>query len=208
MPRPRTPKLSIDAIVDAAIALAEHTGTFTMAELATALDVRPSSLYNHVAGRAEVVDLIRHRMHEEMAVRIDPHAEWRTVVRESARAQRDALAKRPWLTMLLATSPAELGAAASSIENIAFVLSRAGFRDEHLLQIIASVDVLAIGASLDLLSPERLYPRDVLAESESLRRALRSAPHDAPRAESAFVFALDLLISGLEQLLASDGSAR
>lgn len=209
MPRPSTPKLSIDAIVDAAIALAEQTGgLFTMADLAAALEVRPSSLYNHVAGRAEVVDLIRHRMHEEMAVRIDPRADWRAVVRESARAQRDALARRPWLTMLLATSPAELGAAASSIENIAFVLSRAGFPDADLLQIITAIDILAIGASLDLLSPERLYPRDVLAESASLSRALRHAPRDLPRAESAFVFAVDLLISGLEQrLAASDPSA-
>ena len=51
MGRPRTPLLSADRIADAALELVNTTGGFTMPALAARLGVRPSSLYNHVAGR-------------------------------------------------------------------------------------------------------------------------------------------------------------
>ncbi|MER7009646.1 TetR/AcrR family transcriptional regulator C-terminal domain-containing protein [Dactylosporangium sp. NPDC000555] len=203
MPRPTIPKLSLDAIVDAAIDLAGESGSFTMAELAAKLEVRQSSLYNHVAGRDAVVELIRQRAHEEMAVRVDTLAAWQDVVRDVARAQRDALARHPWLIKLLATSPAEPGAAASGVENLATVLSRAGFADQDVLQIIAAIDIIVIGGSLDLLSPERLFPRSVTDGTKELARAVQAAPRDAPRAEVAFAFTLDLFIDALEGRLAA-----
>ncbi|MGW3435434.1 TetR/AcrR family transcriptional regulator [Streptomyces melanosporofaciens] len=203
MGRPRKPKLSVDAIADAAIELVDAHGSFTMADLASTLAVTPSSLYNHVSGRDDVIELIRHRMHEQMGVRVDPGAPWQDVVRAVARGQRDALARYPWLTSLLATSAAEPGAAVSSIENFATVLARAGFTDEEVLPIISAVDIAAIGGSLDLASPEDLYPQEVTEGSMDLARAVQAAPRGARRAEVNFSFTLDLIVEALEARLAA-----
>ena len=59
MGRPATPKLSVEKIAAAALDLVDAQGEFTMGEIAAALSVRPSSLYNHVAGKVEVIEAIR-----------------------------------------------------------------------------------------------------------------------------------------------------
>ena len=50
MGRPPVPLLSTDRIAGAALELVNATGGFTIPELARALKVSPSSLYNHVSG--------------------------------------------------------------------------------------------------------------------------------------------------------------
>src|SRR5690242_8540361 len=116
MARPKDPKLSVDLIVDTALGMAGTTGSFTIPELAGKLGVRPSSLYNHVSGRDEIIELIRRRLHEAMAVRVDIDADWRDTFRRIAVAQRDSLARHPWLIPLLATSPASLDASITTLE--------------------------------------------------------------------------------------------
>lgn len=202
MARPRVPKLSTSAIADAAIALVDAGESLTMAALASRLGVAPSSLYSHVSGRDEIIELIRHRVHEQMGVRVDVLGEWQKVVRDVATAQRDALARYPWLTSLLATSPAEPGDAASSLENLATVLARSGFSDEEVIQVIAVIDIVAIGGSIDLASPEDLYPRAVTEGSTDLARAVSAVPKGEPRAEASFAFALDLIVEALDRRLA------
>ena len=201
MARPKDPKLSVDLIVDTALGMAGSTGSFTIPELAKNLGVRPSSLYNHVSGRDEIIELIRRRLHEAMAVRVDVDADWRDTFRRIAVAQRDSLASHPWLIPLLATSPASLDASITTLENFAVVLSRAGFDDANVLHVMATLDILTIGASLDYASPENLYPPEVLAQAPTLARATRSAPSTRKRADAAFGFVLDLVVEGLETRL-------
>ena len=55
MARPSTPKLSPGSIAKAALKLVDGSGEFTIPQLAAALKVRPSSLYNHVGGKGEIV---------------------------------------------------------------------------------------------------------------------------------------------------------
>ena len=59
MGRPSTPLLSQELIAAAALELVDGTGEFTVAQVASALKVRPSSLYNHVAGKAQIVEAMR-----------------------------------------------------------------------------------------------------------------------------------------------------
>ncbi|MET8541181.1 TetR/AcrR family transcriptional regulator, partial [Kitasatospora sp. NPDC004799] len=59
MARPRTPLLDRQRIVDTALRLVDEAGDLTIPALAGALKVSPSALYHHVAGRAEIVALMR-----------------------------------------------------------------------------------------------------------------------------------------------------
>ena len=85
MGRPRTPLLSADRIADAALELVNTTGGFTMPALAARLGVRPSSLYNHVAGRDAIVELLRERAMSEVELpSVDPDEPprpWRNATR-------------------------------------------------------------------------------------------------------------------------------
>ena len=66
--RPRTPLLSTERITKAALDLVCSAGDFTMPGIAQKLKVRPSSLYNHVRGRDEVVELLREHAMSEVAL--------------------------------------------------------------------------------------------------------------------------------------------
>ncbi|MFE2848087.1 TetR/AcrR family transcriptional regulator C-terminal domain-containing protein [Streptomyces scopuliridis] len=178
--------------------MTSETGGFTVPELARRLNVRPSSLYNHVSGRAGIIELIRKQLHEAMAVRVDVNADWPDVIRLVASAHRASMAKHPWLIPLLATSPADLDTSITTIENVATVLSKAGFTDRDVMMAIAVIDIITIGASLDLVSPQDLYPAEVLAETTTLARITRSVPSDVPRADAAFEFTVELVIEALE----------
>lgn len=72
MPRPPTRLLSPEIITDAAIRMVDTAGDFTMPGLAERLKVRPSSLYNHVSGRAEIVEAMRARIMSTIAVGARP----------------------------------------------------------------------------------------------------------------------------------------
>lgn len=201
MARPSKPRLSPEVIASTALEMASETGGFTVPELAKRLNVRQSSLYNHVTGRAEIIELIRRQLHEAMAVRVDVDAHWPDVVRQVASAHRASMAKHPWLIQLLATSPANLDTSITTVENLATVLCRAGFSDRDVMMTVAMLDIVTIGASLDLVSPEDLYPAEVLAETTTLARIARSVSSDVPRADAAFEFTVDLVIEALHARL-------
>ena len=68
MGRPPKPLLSTDRIASAAMELVSATGGFTMPNLARKLQVSPSSLYNHVTGRDQIVELLRERADRKSVV--------------------------------------------------------------------------------------------------------------------------------------------
>ena len=87
MPRPRTPLLSTDRIADAAMELVDEGAPFGVNAIARRLGVTPSSLYNHVRGRDEIVELMRGRLGERYLPQPGGGA-WDEVVEESLRTQR------------------------------------------------------------------------------------------------------------------------
>jgi AcrR family transcriptional regulator len=204
MPRPSQRILSVDIITDAALNMYGKTGDFTMAELAAQLKVRQSSLYNHVAGKPELLERIRQLLHEAMAIKVDVNAPWQSVIRDVAESHRTALARHPWGIPMIAMSSAELGSAITTIENFATVLRKAGFSYPDVFLIIGMVDILTIGGSLDKVSPEELYPRAVLDAPTDLARAARAVGRrSGGRADAVFEFSVELMIRALEDRLAA-----
>ena len=94
--------LSTGRIAEAALELVTATGGFTIPALARKLQVRPSSLYNHVAGRDDIVELLRERAMSEVQLPADdPERDWRDVVAEILRSYRRSYARYPRLIPLL-----------------------------------------------------------------------------------------------------------
>jgi AcrR family transcriptional regulator len=101
------PGLSADAIVDAAIRLADAEGLegVSMARVAAELGFTTMSLYRHVASKEELLQLMWNgsaRGAEGLVLEGDG---WRARLRMWAIVQRDMLDRHPWLTQMPMAAP-------------------------------------------------------------------------------------------------------
>ncbi|MCJ1676935.1 TetR/AcrR family transcriptional regulator [Streptomyces sp. APSN-46.1] len=100
--------LSVDAVVLAAIGLADEEGlaALTMRALAQRLGVTPMTVYTYVPGKAELLDLMLDEAYRTMERREagagDP---WRAKVTRVAEENRDLLVRHPWIADLSVTRP-------------------------------------------------------------------------------------------------------
>lgn len=90
--------LSLDAIVSAALRLADEKGieALSMRKVAAALGSGTMSLYNYVASRDELIELMIDRAYGEMPA---PGAEldWRSRVRVLVRGEWELFHRHPWI---------------------------------------------------------------------------------------------------------------
>ncbi len=101
------PGLTVDQIVAAAIAIADHEGIagLSMRRVAEQLGVGTMSLYRHVPGKAELLDVMIDRVCAE-AARVRRRAgPWRARLEQVARANRRLFARHPWLLQVSTVRP-------------------------------------------------------------------------------------------------------
>ncbi|MFJ6217337.1 TetR/AcrR family transcriptional regulator [Streptomyces sp. NPDC092296] len=201
MGRPRTPLLDRQRIVDAALTLADEAGDLTIPALAGALRVSPSALYHHVAGRAEIIALMR----RELAQRIgDPglwELPWDQALDAWAHAYRDAFAEHPGIIRLLATAPLSEPFMHTLYEGAVTVLDEAGFETAQVMGIITALESFVLGSALDLVAPSAMVDAVVRDTTPRLAAALDAGPAGRSRADHAFELGLRALITGYRSLL-------
>lgn len=200
--RPTSKLLDRETIAHAALAELDAHETFTMPGLAKRLGVAVSSLYHHVAGREEVVELVRGTIAESMAVDVDSLADWRAAVSAWVRAYRDAFGVHPALVRTLTGQTVEAPAILEGYDRLARCLLDAGFPEHDILHIITLLDTFALGSALDLAAPETVWSTDTLPDDSALARAVAAAPSGRQRADAAFDLGLDLILDALGRRLA------
>ena len=196
MGRPPLPLISVEALTTAALELVDETGDFSFPKLARRIGVSQSSIYNHVSGRDEILELLRHRIITEEPYPPVDHQDWEAALRVLIRAYRDAFARHPRLAPLMvlqsSTDPEVIGL----YEDLALALEAAGFRGRDVVSAISTIDSFALGAALDLAAPEVVW--DPPAEGyPALKRALGFSGPPSERGGHAFDFGLDVIIAGL-----------
>lgn len=100
------PSLSVDAVVDVALHLADEGGIegVTMRALASELGVAPMALYRYVPGRAELLDLMLDTVYGRMQRRVAGQG-WRARVEAVALDNYLLYEKHPWLVSISTTRP-------------------------------------------------------------------------------------------------------
>jgi AcrR family transcriptional regulator len=197
MGRPRTPLLSPDRIAEAALDLVCSTGDFTMPGVAQKLKVRPSSLYNHVSGRDEIVELLRERAMSGVELPPDdPERPWRDVVADIMREYRRGFARYPRLIPLLTLHAVNSTQAFRMYNALAVTLKRAGFDPADTLRVISLIDSFVLGAALDVAAPDEPWKPGTYVGPE-LAAALDAGATKPERADDAFEFGLAVLLRGL-----------
>lgn len=202
--------------MDAAMALADAHGieSLSMRRLAQDLGVEAMSLYNHVANKDDILAAIVDTVVAEFEVAtVAP--DWKASIRRSAISAHEVLIRHPWAAGLMLSGPAPGGARLRYMDGLLGCLRAAGFApdmthhayhalDSHIMGftlwqvgITAGMATLpgSVAGFLDELAVD-LYPNLV----EHIEQHLIDRAADEP---TEFEFGLDLILGGLQRLLAS-----
>jgi AcrR family transcriptional regulator len=192
--------LTVEAILDAALACVDQSGRLTMADLAARLGASASSIYHHLPGRAAIVEALR----ERMATAIEPPTldrdDWVDQIARWMRSYRAALAEHPNLITLLNEHTMTAGSVLVGYDRVAALLRLAGAPAREVVLWISTLDCYALGSALDLAAPDQVWRIDQ-ADLPALREAVDAAPSGRRRADEAFDLGLDALLTGMRQRL-------
>lgn len=193
------------------LADAEGLDAVSMRRLAGELGVGAMSLYSHVAGKDELLELMADRIFAEFLAPELP-ADWREALRTIARRTRTAMLHHPWLVPALvagAPEPRRLGPSAlRHFEQSLAALTPLRLTGTDMIEVIQAVDSLVMGAVLDELDEwrgEHESEPDALGRSDELLRTgefpllvenldARAARRDP---ETRFERSLDWLLAGI-----------
>ncbi|MGW0180967.1 TetR/AcrR family transcriptional regulator [Nocardia sp. NPDC003345] len=133
--------LTRERIAVAAVALVDRDGLerFGVRRLAEELGVDPMSIYNHIKGKAALLDAVTEAVLAEVDTDID--GEWEDIARTTAHNYRAMVGRHPQVAPLLATRPQVSPVALAALERLVAAMRRAGLPDE----VVADTPLLLFG---------------------------------------------------------------
>lgn len=196
MPRPRSPLLSADAIVRAALSLVDATGDFSFPKVAKELGVSQASLYNHIENREHIIELMRGRVFAERQRLDTEDLPWEEALRTLAHEYRNCLVDHPRLVPLLVTQTVQDLGVMRIYEDMAIVLGKAGLPVPAIVPAITTVDYLVLGSALELTAPEVVWSPPY-GKFPALSQAITGLGSPSERSDTAFAFGLETLLAGI-----------
>ncbi|MGW3039576.1 TetR/AcrR family transcriptional regulator [Kitasatospora sp. NPDC001159] len=212
MARPRTPLLSRERIVTAALRLIDEEGLDALStrRLATELSVSGPSLYNHFATKDELLDAVVDSVIGEVDLSMfsggaDPGppagltTSWPEALRDWARSYRAALAAHPNIVPVLAQGPGRRPNALRLADAVFGHLVESGWPRGQATRIGALMRYFVTGSALASFAAG--FPADAgvydAADYPHLGEAHRLAGHRGTVDEGAFETGLEALLDGL-----------
>jgi AcrR family transcriptional regulator len=214
------PGLTVDAIVDAAMAIADAGGleAVSMASVAKRLGFTTMSLYRYVTNKDELLQLMWNGSAQGAESLVLTGEGWRARLRDWSVIQRDMLDRHPWITQMPMASPPMAPNSLAFVERGLEALDGTGLTDPEKIRVIGllssytlsearmAYDALRAGAAapeqpsvsfeliLRLLVDEATYPR--------LHRLAWSPTSDEPQDERAeFLQGIDCILDGVQALI-------
>lgn len=197
MARPSTPKLSAQAIAASALALVDTHGEFTIPALAKAMAVSPSSLYNHVSSKDDIVELMRGRAMGEIELP-GSDGDWIDTLRQIARGYMRSYAKHPKLIPLLTAHTVRDEGTLRVYDLLAEAFRNGGFTPGDSLAAITVLDSFVLGSALDAAAPPQVW-ESTEESSAAWRAAIDAGQGVENRAEKTFEYGLEILLRGFRQ---------
>ena len=220
----RPPTLSVEAIVTAAIEVIDHAGVagLSMRRVAEQLGTGVASLYAHVSGKDELLELVYDELIGQVPLEEPDPARWREQVHAMLSGMRDILAAHADAALAglgrIPTSPQTLAAT----EAMGAILRAGGLTDRVIAlgfdQLVLYVSANAFEDSL--YTKDRADPADLeryFTEVHSFFAALPEGRFPvlsslAPvmfdhGGDARFEFGLDILIAGMEAASAAERAA-
>ena len=213
--------LSGERVIAAAVALADSIGVdaLTIRKLAAELDVKPMSIYHHVANKEAIIDGMVDLIFSE--IDLPPSdTDWKQAIRQRAVSARAVLARHRWAAPLMESRTSPGPATLRHHDAVLGCLRRGGFSIEMTGHAYALIDAFIYGfalqeASLPATSGDAMaelaqsmsaampvgeYPNLVEFTTEHVLQPGYDFGHE-------FDFGLDLVLDGLERSLRRAGAA-
>jgi AcrR family transcriptional regulator len=215
--RKRTP-LSRERVLRAAIALADERGSeeLTMRKLGKALGVEAMSLYNHVANKTDLLDGMIDLVFSEIEPPV-AGGDWKAELRKRAVSTRAALNRHRWAIGEMEGRTTHGPNNLRLHDAVLGCLRAAGFSIEMTVHAMSVQDAYIYGFALQQSDMSSETPQDFAAEAQRQMREYASALSAYPHLvevvgghvaqagydyDAEFLFGLDVILDGLEQLLA------
>jgi AcrR family transcriptional regulator len=175
------PGLSADAIVDAAIRLADAEGleAVSMARVAAELGFTTMSLYRYVASKEELLQLMWNASAlgaEHLVIEGDG---WRARLRAWAVIQRDMLDLHPWITQMPMAAPPVAPNSLHFVERGLETMDGTGLPDSEKIRVIGLIASYTLSEARMAADAMRAAKA---AAAEAAEAAARAAEPDAPTA--------------------------
>jgi len=155
-PGPR-PGLTVDAIVTAAIAVADAHGTagLSMRAVAERLGVTAMALYTYVPGKHELLDVMYDEAHAELPVGYDLDQGWRAAVTVWAEDLVGCYVRHPWVLEVSFARPVLGPHEQHVLEVVVGILRRTGLAATVLRRVISVLFHLARGSAQAIAEARR-----------------------------------------------------
>ncbi len=215
-PPPRQRSLDREAIVAAAMALADEAGpgALTMKKVAGRLGpYSPMALYRYVHSKDGLVDLMLDAAAAEIEVPTRPGRDWRSDLRTLALETRHMTRRHPWFAMLIHTRPPVGPALMTRLEFMLTVLTDRGATPAEAMTYSALVDRHIFGSGLQEAEEAEMSRRHGLDDPAALVAELAAVyelaaadhPHLAtwlaepsgPTVDEQFDLGLGFLLDGI-----------
>ncbi len=179
-PGPR-PGLSVDAIVDAGIAVADESGTaaLSMRAVGERLGRTAMALYTYVPGKNELVDLMYDRAMAELPTSYDLAGGWRAAATRWAQDMWEFYGRHPWVLQVSQARPVLGPHEFAVMESLAAVLVTTGLPGRVLRGIVGAINYFVRGAA------------QTLAEARAARTATGEADEEWWYARSAVLMEVE-----------------
>ena len=142
------PGLSVDAIVDAGIAVADEVGmAFSMRAVGERLGRTAMALYTYVPGKNELVDLMYDRTMAELPTSYDLTEGWRPAVTKWAHDMWEFYGRHPWVLQVSQARPVLGPHEFAVIESLARILVSTGLPGRQLRGIVGAINYFVRGAA-------------------------------------------------------------
>jgi AcrR family transcriptional regulator len=206
--RPAKAPLSVEAIVDAALAILQAEGleALSMRRVAAALDTGAGSLYVYVAGRDGLLEAVLDRIAAAIKLEKPDPSRWRAQLHSLLKRMRDALVMHPGIAAAGMVEPPRTDAEMRLLENMLGLLLAGGLDPQNAAWaadiLAAQVTFAAIEAELRRMDPSALV-EEVTANFARLPAAefpliTAYAPQlVAGDVDERFRFAIDVVIDGV-----------
>ncbi len=189
-----------DQLVQVALELVDEAGAeaLSMRALAARVDRQVSSLYNHVASRAELIELIRAGIVAGIDTSAFASEPWDVAVAAWARSYLRAFAAHPNLIRLLATTPIRDVSTFEMYDVVIGALVGSGWPIQDAVAVMRTVEAHVLGSALDIVAPSDMLAQSSVPERLRMVHAALDPRHaESTSAASAFELGLDALIDGL-----------
>lgn len=145
-PSPK-PRLTREAIVETAVALADTEGieAVSIRRVAARLDVRPMSLYTHIQSKDDLLDLMCDRISAEVVLPEPLPDDWRDALRAIAQRTRAGCLRHPWVLVVRPGRPRIGPNSLRHLEQSSAAVAGLPLPPSRRISILRTVDTYTVG---------------------------------------------------------------